>query len=79
MRYATGSVNASMAGGVDEKTFRLWFWQFVDDISWLEPDVVSESSVASDHLSWNTLILLFVPYFVCPFLFPDCMGKPPAQ
>jgi hypothetical protein len=32
--------NSSMAGGVDEKTFRLWAWRFVNEISNLEPEVV---------------------------------------
>ena len=33
MLYGTESVNASMAGGVDESTFRNWSWFFVEAIS----------------------------------------------
>ena len=40
MLYVTESVNASMAGGVDESTFRQWAWLFVYEISFLESKVV---------------------------------------
>lgn len=40
-RYNTEENLASAAGGVDEKTLRKWGWFFIDEISFLEPDVVS--------------------------------------
>jgi hypothetical protein len=39
--YSTESILCTMAGGVDEKTFRKWAWMFVDEISHLEPSLVS--------------------------------------
>ena len=42
--YSTESVHASLAGGVDEKTFRKWTWIFVEAISLLEFDVVSSKN-----------------------------------
>ena len=40
--YASEGVLATLAGGVDEKTFRKWAWRFVDAIADLEDDVVSQ-------------------------------------
>ena len=40
MLYETESVNCTMAGGVDEKTFRHWSWFLVDEVSMLEANVV---------------------------------------
>jgi len=42
--YATEAVLCTMAGGVDEKTFRKWSWMFVDELSYLEDSVVTEHS-----------------------------------
>lgn len=41
MMYAKEAGNSSMAGGVDESTFRRWAWIFVYEVSWLEGEVVS--------------------------------------
>ena len=41
MIYGTESLHASMAGGVDEATFRNWSWFFVNELSLLEAEVVS--------------------------------------
>jgi hypothetical protein len=41
MMYAKEAGNSSMAGGVDESTFRHWAWLFVYEVSWLEGEVVS--------------------------------------
>ena len=41
--YAKETTLSTMAGGVDEKTFRKWSWQFVSAISSLETTVVSRS------------------------------------
>jgi len=45
--YATESVHAALAGGVDEKTFRKWSWIFVHGIADLEAGVVCTWSVAA--------------------------------
>ena len=39
--YAEESIHAGLVGGVDEKTFRKWVWVFVQEISYLEDEVVS--------------------------------------
>ena len=39
--YAKESIHCSMAGGVDEKTFRKWVWLFIYEISFLESAVLS--------------------------------------
>ena len=39
--YAEESIHAGLVGGVDEKTFRKWVWIFVQEISYLEDEVVS--------------------------------------
>ena len=39
--YDTEENLATSAGGVDEKTLRKWGWFFIDEISFLEPAVVS--------------------------------------
>ena len=40
-RYNTEENLAAAAGGVDEKTLRKWGWFFIDELSFLEPVVVS--------------------------------------
>ena len=40
MLYETESINCTMVGGVDEKTFRSWSWLLIDEVSMLEGDVV---------------------------------------
>ena len=45
--YATETVLCTMAGGVEEKTFRKWSWMFVDELSYLEDSVVTERSAFS--------------------------------
>jgi hypothetical protein len=39
--YLTEEVNCSHICGVDEQTFRKWAWFFIDQISFLEADIVS--------------------------------------
>lgn len=39
--YDTEENNASRVGGVDEGTFRSWSWWFIDELSYLEDEVVS--------------------------------------
>jgi hypothetical protein len=39
--YAKETTHCAMAGGVDEKSFRKWSWIFIDEVSFLEGDVVS--------------------------------------
>lgn len=41
--YATEAIHCSLAGGVDEKTFRKWSWEFVHAIANLESAVVRSS------------------------------------
>jgi len=38
--YGKESMHCTMAGAVDEKTFRKWVWIFVLEISYLESEVV---------------------------------------
>jgi len=45
--YATEAVLCTMAGGVDEKTFRKSSWMFVDELSYLKDSVVTECSAFS--------------------------------
>ena len=42
--YAKESIHCAMAGRVDEKTFRKWSWLFINEISFLEGEVVSQNS-----------------------------------
>ena len=44
-RYETENVLCSSSGGEDEKTFRKWAWLFVEELSLLEPDVVSSCGI----------------------------------
>ena len=74
MLYATESVNASMAGGVDESTFRQLAWMFINEISSLEAQVVCLCLFCCLP-SWsfynqlkNTLLL-----------HADCLGEPPTR
>jgi hypothetical protein len=68
MLYKTESVHCSLAGGVDEKTFRSWAFLFVYEVSLLEGTVVSN------------LVVLFVvssiskstTYVMLPFLAAVC-------
>lgn len=39
--YNTESVLTGMCGGVDEDTIRKWAWDFIEKVSYLEPEVVS--------------------------------------
>lgn len=39
--YTNETALASIAGGVDEKTFRKWSWFFIEELSYLETSVVS--------------------------------------
>jgi hypothetical protein len=39
--YSNEEVNCTYASGVDEQTFRKWAWFFIDQISFLESEVVS--------------------------------------
>lgn len=39
-RYDTEEFNAGIVGGVDEGTFRKWSWFFIEEISYLEHDLV---------------------------------------
>jgi len=41
MCYDVEQVNCTKAAGCDEQTFRTWSWYFIDQISYLEPHVVS--------------------------------------
>ena len=49
--YLPENVNAQMAGGVDEKTFRKWAGLFVELISYQESRVVSSNFFSLVHLS----------------------------
>lgn len=42
--YRSESAHTSIAGGVDEKTFRKWSWILVSAISFLVPYVVSKTN-----------------------------------
>ena len=39
-RYDTDENNAARFNGVDEETFAKWAWWFIDNISWLESEVI---------------------------------------
>ena len=45
--YDTEEINAGHVGGVDEGTFRIWSWWFVEALFDCESDVVSVSSPSS--------------------------------
>ena len=52
-------------GGVDEGTFRTWVWWFIEELSFLEPEVVCAaisytSTTCSSHFSHKEYLLLFV-------------------
>ena len=56
---------ASRVGGVDEGTFRTWVWWFIEELSFLEPEVVCAaisytSTTCSSHFSHKEYLLLFV-------------------
>jgi len=53
--YATEPVHCSLAGGVDEKTFRKWSWMFVHGIADLEAGVVRTWIVAAIHIVCGAL------------------------
>ncbi len=44
-RYKTENVLCSSSGGEDKKTFWKWAWLFVEELSLLEPDVVSSCGI----------------------------------
>jgi hypothetical protein len=44
MLYKTEAVMSSLAGGVDEQTFRKWGWFFIEQVSWLSQNLVSNLS-----------------------------------
>lgn len=50
--YSTEEINCSHLFGVDEKTFRKWAWFFIDQISFLEADVVSYLIVVASKFNW---------------------------
>ena len=50
--YDTEIVGAGRVGGVDEETFSTWAWYFIDELSYLEGDLVSvAATVFSSHLA----------------------------
>jgi hypothetical protein len=58
--YAKEAILCTLAGGVDEKTFRKWAFLFVHHISFLEPEVVSKqpTTVYYVQISLTVLFLL---------------------
>lgn len=59
--YLTEKVNCSLAGCLDEGTFRGWCWRFIDELAALAPSLVSLSCVSLLRLTtWIGL---------------DCLGK----
>jgi hypothetical protein len=69
-QYGTESDLAGKCEGVDEQTFRKWSWIFIEKISYLEHEVVSQRTTPKiDAKNYYLTTLLSC------LLFPDYMGE----
>jgi hypothetical protein len=75
MLYKTESVHCSLAGGVDEKTFRSWSFFFINEVSLLEGTVVSDLVLfLVSSISKSTTNIMSLP-FLSWLPSADCVGE----
>ena len=73
--YATENVHASLAGGVDHKTFRKWSWIFVKAIANLETEFICLFVIDYfDYFDYFDFCIITFSLYVFLFLI-DTMGK----
>ena len=66
--YETEPGIASWVGGIDEKTLRKWAWVFIEEISFLEPEVVSKYGKKNHPGQFRDASLIFGTHHS----FPPC-------